>query len=119
MAYMKVDENFKVTIVEEASDVEPSDLAGLPTYDAVIARSAEEGDDIFGERPSDPDNDVMDELEEQDERARHYGPSEAELQADSVTDEERDLAIAEGARLLEVHDEAHRRFEKDCERMGI
>ncbi len=89
MAYMMVDRNFKVTIVEEASDVEPSDLAGLPTYDAVIARSAEEGDDIFGERPSDPDNDVMDELEEKDER------------------------------LQDVHDEAHRRFEKDCERMGI
>ena len=73
MAYMKVDENFKVTIVEEASDIEPSDLAGLPVI----------------ERPSDPDNDVMDELEEKDERLQH------------------------------VHDEAHRRFEKDCERLGI
>ena len=69
---MRVSRDFKAEIFEIA-EVKPSDLTGLPVI----------------ERPSDPDNDVMDELEEKAER------------------------------LQRVHDESHRRFDMECERMGI
>lgn len=43
---------------------------------------------------------------------------EDELEQDSVSDEERDLAIAEAARIQEAHDEAHRRFDEKCRELG-
>ncbi len=86
---MKVDRNFKVTITEVV----------------------ETADDCAGERDAEDGTCSC--------YSKQAGPSNAELQADSVSNEERDLATAEAARILAVHDEAHARFEKECERKGI
>lgn len=93
---MKVSRDFVVTITKVV-DVEPSDLAGLPVI----------------ERPSDPDNDVMDELEEKAEREQDDNApvfihnDEAYWAAVDALNAGDDEAMNRWA-----HDEAHRRFDE-------
>ena len=90
MAHMKVDRNFKVTIVLDPGD-EGYEAECTCTAKHLFAFGCSCVADITPkfDLPSDPDNDVMDELEEKAERTQA------------------------------AHDEAHRRFDKECERKGI